>query len=344
MKSFDNGNSWTKTVFYNNPFKLAPVATVVPPFWTFDGSTAIELDHLGKAHVAVGRMRANCDGTARYYFPGTDGLIYWNETMTPIDTIRLSNMDSLDKYHQLVGYVVENQVGDSIVGFPYYGVGLTSYPQIIIDNYRNIIVLWSAVTVGDPSPDQLNYRHKWIAEWCYGYTSFSNMVDIDESVFYLFQEYAFPSMAKRIKNNRLQIVSQTSMEPGSNIQTTGTSYVVPVHDVNLEYRELDYGFIFCTVGNRELDEKPVTSVGQLFPNPAMNTAYIDLFLKEQDIVFIEIFNVAGDKVIDRNIGKMAPGSHRLQLDCSTLSDGFYMLTLKTGQQSFTRKFVVKNLE
>jgi hypothetical protein len=264
--------------------------------------------------------------------------------MPPIDTTRLSNMDSLYEHNQLAGYVAENGAGDSIVGFPYYGVGMTSHPQITIDNYKNIIVLWSAVTVGNPSPEQLNYRHKWMVVRCHGYTSFSNMYDIDETVIYLFQEYAFPSMAKRIKYNRLQVVSQTSPEPGSNIQTTGTTYVVPVHDVNLEYRELDYSFIFCTVGNGELNEKSETSVGQPFPNPAQSTEYIDLFLKDQDVAFIEIFNLSGDKVIVQNTGKMAPGPHRLQLDCSALNDGFYIMTLKTGQQTFTRKFVVKNLK
>jgi hypothetical protein len=342
MKSFDNGNTWTKTLFYNNPYKLAPVSEVVPTFWTFDGSTAIELDHHGKAHIAAGRMRANCDGSARYYFPGTDGLIYWNESMVAMDTTRLSNMDSLYEHNQLVGYVAENSAGDSIVGFPFYGVGLSSYPQISIDNFGNIIILWTAVTVGDPSPDPYNYRRKWMRVWCHGFNSFSQMYDIDESVLYLFQEYVFPSMAKRITDNRLQIISQTSSQPGSNIQTTGTTNVIPVHDVNMEYREFDYAYMFCPVGINDDKYTSLTSVGQLYPAPAHKSINLDIVLHEQNQISFQIFTLTGETLMAGSNGIFNIGSHRIQVDCSTLQEGFYIFTLKTNQQSFSRKLIVRH--
>jgi len=327
MKSFDNGSTWTKTVFFNNPYKLAPMSQVVPTFWCPDGSCAITLDKYGKAHVAVGRMRANGDGAAHYYFPGTDGLIYWNETMPVMDTTRLSNLDTLDAHGQLAGYVATNQAGDSIVGFPKYGVGLSSFPKIVIDNYNNVNVYWSGITVGNPDPTPFNYRHIWVREWNQG---FGTMVDMDADFLYIFQEFVYPSTASKLKNNQVQMICQSSSQPGSNIQDA----TVPVHDVSYVYRAIP-----MIVGVDQHAAQVRNQVGQSSPNPVKGSAHINISLERPAQVTLVVTDLLGQQVMTLNEGMLSSGARMVSFDCSSLKRGFYLLTVNINGEAFTQRII-----
>src|SRR5688572_18078122 len=90
-KSNDNGTTWTHTTI--NEFPLAPwdyttsisdvdgdgVADTVN---TVDSGISCIIDNNNLVHVAVGAMRVLGETAGSYsYFPGTDGLLYWNEAM-----------------------------------------------------------------------------------------------------------------------------------------------------------------------------------------------------------------------------------------------------------------------
>ena len=335
MKSFDNGATWTKKVFFNNPYKMSTTATVVPVFWCSDGSGAIQLDNTGKAHVAFGRMRVNCDGTSRYYYPGTDGLVYWNESMPVIDTTRLSNLDTLDAHHQLVGYVATDLAGDSIVGFPKYGVGLSSFPRIVIDPAQNIYFIWSGITVGNPDPTPLNYRHIWGRVLKHSVNAFRDMVDWNAGFLYIFQEFVYPATAARVKNNStIPLIFQTSSQPGSNIQDT----TIPVHDVSVTYRELT-GTDFFPVGIDNNAVSDETRVSQVYPNPVTSKASFNISLARTGRVSVKVTNLAGNQVMYSENGSMAAGAHAVTLDCSSLAQGFYLITVNIDGQLFTQRMV-----
>ena len=334
MKSFDNGNTWTKTVFFHNPFKLTSATTLTPTFWCPDGSNAIQLDNTGHAHVAFGRMRANCDGTGRFYYPGTDGLIYWNETMPAIDTTRLSNLDTLDAHGQLIGYVAENAAQDSVVGFPKYGSGLSSFPQIVVDNnLQKISFLWSGVTVGNPDPTPFNYRHIWSRVKSMTSSSWQPMIDWNADFLYIFQEFVYPATAARMKNYKIQMICQTSSQPGSNIQDA----TVPVHDVSFVFREIPY--IYSGIENSPKDL--INQVGQIFPNPVIQSAAFNLEIAKAGRVTAEVTDVLGQKVMVLDNGVMTSGAHRLSLDCSGLRTGFYCLTVHVNGETFTQRMIKK---
>ena len=50
-------------------------------FYCPDGSSGVTLDNSGKAHVVFGLQRAKGDHDGKYWYPFTDGVIYWNEDM-----------------------------------------------------------------------------------------------------------------------------------------------------------------------------------------------------------------------------------------------------------------------
>ena len=335
MKSFDNGNTWTKTTFYNNPFKMTPNTTVVPRFPCLDGSVAVELDYAGKAHVAVGRMYANCDGsgsTGHKYYPGTDGLLYWNENMPMFDTTRLSNLDTLEAHGQLLGYVTANaNPADTIVGYPAYGVALSSFPQISIDNKHSIFVIWSGLTVGNPSPDNLNYRHIWARKFYTSTGSWSAMTDLNSDFNYIFQEYTYPSMAKKIVNGDLKFIYQTADTPGSAVKDATVSY----HNNNIEYRS---GGIWVGVNSKNARQN---NVSQNYPNPAKDRTTIRVTLAEPCVMSVNITDLTGMSVKQINTGLTSSGNHDYTIDLSSLAPGIYLYTVAMGAEKVTRKMIVQ---
>ncbi len=340
MKSYDNGNTWTKVPILPNYYCKNPENQVTPRFICNDGSMSGAMDKNGVFHVAFGRMRALDDGTGHKYAPGTDGLVYWNSTMPVLDTAIVTDLDTLIAHNLCIGYVASNQAGDTIVAFPYYGGSLSSFPQVTIDKYNNIYFLWSGLTVGNTSPDPYNYRHIWGRAWFNGKPEWSEMKDFNAGTIYMFQEYVYPAMAKGIRNNNLQLITQTSSQPGSNVNATGTAPPVPEHSVSFEYREIPTtDFIAAGIDGNTNESR--TMVSQNFPNPVKGSTSFLVTSDNPVPVIIDICNIMGKKIMSINKGIVNAGNIKLTIDASSLANGIYFCTVKVGGESFTHKMIVQ---
>ena len=229
MKSNDNGETWTKIPVLSNAHKKLPAGTTnVMPFYSGDGSIAVEMDHAGVIHMAFGKGGGYMSSGTKYIYVNINGLIYWNSTMPMIQDSLV--LDSLEAHGNLLAAVYDGpNPGDTIVAAPSYRVGLSSWPQFTVDAYNNLYCLYGAATPGNPSPDPYNYRHMWTRAKFYGKNTWTDQLDLNDGILYLFSEYAFPNMAKTILNNNLNVIYQTSPQPGSAVQVT----TIPVHDNNL---------------------------------------------------------------------------------------------------------------
>ncbi len=336
MWSPDNGNTWNKKMIVSNAYKMEPSGNVTPNFPTCDGTVAAAIDGDGVVHVAFGRMRAKGDADGRKYYPYTDGLVYWNSTMEAIDTTILTDINLLFDEGLLIGYVADPGTGDTIIDFPKYYTSLSSFPQIMFDDYDNMYFLWSGVTVGNPSPDPFNYRHIWARPWYQDKTEWSEMVDLNASVLYMFQEYAYPAVAQKMKpNGKVLLLTQTSSVPGSNIKDTN----VPIHDVNMEYREVDLSeFVTVGVDNTKTSRSYVT---QNFPNPVKDVTSFKVALENAANVTIEVKNVMGQTVMFMDKGMVNAGAQTYTIDATGLTAGIYFYTVKVNGESFTHKMIVK---
>jgi hypothetical protein len=336
MQSFDNGNTWTKTIIVANAYKMEPSGNVTPTFPSCDGTSACAIDKDGVVHVAFGRMRSKGDADGRKYYPGTDGLVYWNSTMPAIDTTILTDIDTLFAHNMLIGYVASNEAGDSILEFPKYFTSLSAFPQVVIDASDNIYFLWSGLTVGNPSPDGMNYRHTWARPWFHDKAEWSEMVDLNKDITYMFMEYAYPACAPILKNDKILLLTQTSSQPGSNIKDT----TIPIHDVNMEYREVPVtDMIPVGVDNTAVARK--NSVSQNFPNPVKGFTSFKVTLEKSASVTIEVKNVMGQMVMNMDKGFVNAGVQTFTIDGSSLTSGIYFYTVKINGESFTHKMIVK---
>ncbi len=336
MKSYDNGSTWTKVQVLSNAHQADNTSVVADPFYASDGSNCVEMDKDGIFHVAFGRMRASNDGSGRVYYPYTDGLVYWNTAMAPLkDSL---DLDTLYNNGQLLAYVYANTAGDSILAVPYYGVGLTSFPQLTIDKCGYVYAIWSGVTVGNPY-NGLNYRHIWEKHSLDAGVTFSDSNDFNKGLAYIYKEFAYPSMAKAKPDGKIRFVYQTADVPGSAIKDATN---VTAHDCVIEEREETLAFPPCPgVGIESNTQTRTNQVAQNVPNPFHGITTIDVTLAKPASLSIEVYNVMGQKVMNVNKGNVSAGPYQFVFDGNQMNSGVYFYTVKINNESYTHKMIVE---
>jgi hypothetical protein len=335
MKSNDNGDNWTKIPILSNANKKIPVVpTYRAPWYSSDGSVACEMGKNGVIHVCSGIGGGEIQSSTEYIMVNRNGLIYWNTTMPMLrDSL---NLDTLQAHGQLVGYYEDGPApGDTLKVVQSYRVGLTSHPQISIDDAGNMVVIWDGITWQNPQAStHYNYRHIWTRKWDAAVQLWSWLqTDLNSSIDYIFQEYVFPSMGKILLNNNFDYIYQTANSPGSAVLTT----TLPIQTCTIEHRQVEIPYD----GVPTLKDSQKIFVGQNFPNPVNGTTTFNLYLDKDANVIVEVTDVTGEKVMTLDNGIITSGAHQLTIDASHLSTGLYFYTVKINGQSYTHKMIVE---
>ena len=76
----------------------------------------------------------------------------------------------------------------------------------------------------------------------------------------------------------------------------------------------------------------------IYPNPAKDNVNVTVELNESKNVSLEVFNVLGEKVIARNLGKTAKANHAINMN--GLSEGVYMIRVNYGDKAAVRRIVL----
>lgn len=84
----------------------------------------------------------------------------------------------------------------------------------------------------------------------------------------------------------------------------------------------------------------LSSLEQNYPNPFNSTTEIAFELADGSDVTIEVMDLTGRKVLDRNEGFRPAGKHQLTLSAAGLDAGIYYYTLKAGQFRQTKQMVI----
>ena len=344
MKSNDNGVNWERIVVYASCDPFFVNGTLMPNFGGGDGYCAIALDDEGMAHVAFGRqIHVDDDGGGPYYYPYSDGLIYWNENMPALDTAMVqadilpSDWTTMNLYQNgnLAAWTQEHG-SDTIVGVaPYYG-SLTSMPQLVItrDDFGTQIVqvFYSALSVGFDN-SEFNFRHIW-GRFTEGDGRFSPFTDYTGDVFHIFSECVFPSVAQTMPDNKYHILYETDNMPGNSLQPS----TAPTHDPVLN------NMVYLTVSplpvNVNENVGQSLEISQNYPNPFNGKTYIEVTLNKASDVSMEVYTLTGQKVAMNDYGFKAAGSHNMAIDGSQLTTGIYFYTVTAGESKVTRKMMV----
>jgi hypothetical protein len=356
VKSIDNGSSWEDPItVVDFPDALENYAGNAGDAYTFDdigyfdpnapdslavfssdGFGAVILDDSYQAHVWFGRMYYidNDPADGSFYYPGINGLMYWNESMGENNSIELTGALDYD------GDTLLNISSTAEIG-PYFN-SLSSFPSVGTDADGNIYLAYSAVhelfrSDWGAEVDQF-YRHVYLmksedngASWGEPY-DITSVPYVDE-FFVAYTEAVWPSIQRNI-GDAIWLIYQNDNTPGTNIWGTNHS-------------NMEAGYVFVEV---EKDSVPVftslfevqkpTLDMQLIPNPVSSMLRIETSLPSSGEVAIQVVDMYG-RIVKTFHSNAPSGPQTLNFPVADLPAGAYQVLLHQGT-AFGSQLLLKN--
>jgi hypothetical protein len=338
MKSTDDGDTWAKTTIWECPYPLN-AGLVTDTFYNADGSHHLAIDNTGKIHVVFGINRAYSDGAGSFWFPGVDGVGYWNEDMPTFS----SDLNALNPYGHPDSELIEdvNLIGwsqdvngngelDLLTDWGTYYLGLSSMVQIVIDDLGQIIVLFSSVTEGYDNGIQ-NFRHIWARGSNDLGTTWGPFLDLNSDLVYIFDECIVPSVAANSDDN-IYFAYQADNEPGMAVQGDEDPYgdnYIRVMTVLKEDIIDGIGENQAIIGNH--------NVSQNFPNPFDQTTSFHVVLDMPADVGLEVTNLMGQRVYTIPAQRYQAGKTEMVISAEGLNPGVYFYTVRSGDDALQKK-------
>jgi len=95
----------------------------------------------------------------------------------------------------------------------------------------------------------------------------------------------------------------------------------------------------CYVGleNETINESEVS----VYPNPASESANVQMTLNGEEEVMIVIRDLAGKTIQTINAGKLTSGAHNISMNLEGVAQGMYTVTISAGTSTITQKMIVK---
>jgi hypothetical protein len=341
MKSIDNGNTWTKTVLLPFPIPMCNDDltdingdNVIDTVNTTDGSVAVLIDNAGMCHVWAGAMRVmdddSTDGSISY-FPGTNGLLYWNESMGASAPVTITG--ALD--YDLNG-VLDLPAPPS--GFPFgvYQVSLSGQPHAGINAAGEIYLSYAAV-VENTDINSKAVRNVYAMMTDDGGATWSpaSRIAADD-----FAEQVFASVARKV-DGCMHYIYQQDAAPGHGIGSGNQDAADNTGVLN----ELYYACVVPSEvanGNISVNEVSVDMINNIlvYPNPAEDMITVEIGLINNVKANIRLVSVTGQQVMSEQV-QLIEGNNFMKLDLSGLAKGVYMLNVGAGSLSKTQRVVVK---
>jgi hypothetical protein len=250
-KSTDNGDSFTRTIILTHPipnmdghqFTDLDMDGTADILQVHDASHEVLIDDNGTVHAFTGYMGimdqdSSADGWS--YFPGWNGLLYWNEGMGTDSLEVLTGALDLDGDSTVQG------VGN---GAPGYGVSLSSMPTACIDTATGTIYLVYSAAVEytdyfeDPNDaGSQSFRDLYGMYTSDGGATWSDAANLTRASkivdgFGNFEGYenVYPS-APRMADGKVHVVWMRDVEPGNALENTPD----PITDNEIVYHAFDY--------------------------------------------------------------------------------------------------------
>ncbi len=355
-KSIDNGENWTKTIIMDvpsevdgyDPYSATAVLDVdndgvMDSLFTSDNCGDVIIDNDGKVHVVFGIMKhldaagAPAPGYgATSYFPGYDGLIYWNEDMGAAthpggvysDSYVVGELpaaadvviaDSPDLNGD--GELTYAEVGAQEFAFGTYGTGMTSFPSLGINEDNEIFLVYSTVMETaafwkqNANPNSQSYRHSWITKRATDGTwgPHGCITKSDGSL----AENVFTVLARKVDGETCYVFTQWDDEPGCSLKDVGD----PITDNYMVYKSFTYTQAITAVSVENINNNISIKV---FPNPTSDF----LRISAKDVSKVELYNILGSKVISTNT---------TTVNLKELTNGVYILKVYTPAGIVTKK-------
>ncbi|HLN52567.1 MAG TPA: T9SS type A sorting domain-containing protein [Lentimicrobium sp.] len=346
MKSNDNGDTWQKTVVWEHPYPMWN-NQVTDTFYSPDGAASLAFDNDGKLHLAFGVNRTvfmedttgNTPGIMGWY-PFVDGIAYWNEDM-PVwsgGDMEALNPDNLEQSGNLAGMMQDlddngevDLIGTNYQNLGLYYVGLSSMPQLTIDDQNRIFLVYSGVAEGFDDGTQM-YRHLWARVSLDGGTTWGNYLDLTGDVAQNMNESVFPTLAPWSDEN-LHLIYQSDQEPG--LSTLG-DMDAPAEN-SIIYLEVPKSVLVST------NDVPTPGfrISQNYPNPFTDYTSFKLEVDKSSTVALRIYDLTGRLVMQIPERAYNAGEYIIPLNVKNITRGMYTYTFIVNGNTISNKMIVK---
>lgn len=318
MKSTDNGNTWTKTVIMAFPIpffedQLSDINSdgVADTIDTNDGTVSLLIDDNDDVHVMFGAMRILNDDTTDglySYFPGTSGILYWN--------------DNTGGTPQLIAGL-EDTDGDGFITVSDWGTyqnSLTSFTSMGIDNSGKIHAAFAGLVENtDPLGGGKSVRNVYYFSSSDHGATWTTPSRIDPNEI---QEQVWPSVARNAQADCIRMIYHGDEAPGHGTTSTNADYADNLGISGEAY----YACVNPLVGITETVN--IADMISLFPNPANTELTVTAIDK---ITKLELFNSMGELV-----GSYSPNTTRTSINVSALKPGLYIVNVYNGSQKISK--------
>lgn len=340
FKSADNGDSWVKNTILDFPLDkydgngytiddipMDPDAPDSLAILSTDGYCSIVVDDDGLTHVVYGNMYYLGIG-GFFYYPGTDGLVYWNESLGTGNGQNVAFTEDFDGSGTI-----------EVAGIAGYFLSLTSMPSMGIDVAGNYYIAYTAFNelyINDE--DNQNYNQVYIiastdggVTWTDPYAAINEeTTDIDLVPFI---EGVYPNIPKQIGSS-IQLMYQQDFRPGLHVagdqDASELNYIV--------YSEIDEE----NLGITSINEPDLTLESfQILPNPTNGLITIEYALNESAHVNISVFDMLGKDVIQLPKGARPVGNYSENIELGNLSKSVYLVRIQAGERVWTEKVILE---
>jgi hypothetical protein len=352
MKSTDGGETFTQTIIWEHPYPLwndlSPFET--DGFYGTDGSHSLAFDQSGKVHIVFGITWSQYSLTPQpgyYWRAGVDGVGYWNEDRPTFsaDTMALSPYgepgSELVEDYSLIGWAQDLNGNDTIdltpFDLPNYSIGMSSMPQILIDDMNQIFVVYSSYTEGYISglPDEQTCRHLWCrtspnGEW------WGTFTDLSTADIHMIDDCLWPSIASYSDDN-FYLVYQHDNQPGMAVRGLPTT-AFGENFISVMTVRKDSVWTSVKENNIPIYDYDVL---QNYPNPFTGSSTVKVNVRQSAELSLEVINMMGQKVYTVDAGIAKPGMNTITIDGTKLSPGVYFYTVRAGETAITKKMIVE---
>lgn len=342
MKSTDEGLTFEKTVIWDHPYD--PELDTIPTnfFYCPDGSMHAAIDNSGKVHVVFSIASTGWGGTEWTRPDTVDGIVYWNETMETFaespNSLNPNNHpeSQLVKDYNLIGYrqdINGNGQFDILGESGLYPMrGISTMPQIVIDEMNRIFLLFCTITETYDNGLQ-DYRRIWMRSSLNGGLSwrpFYHFAGDDNTT--IFNEYFYPSLAAG-SDDYIYFYYHQDYEPGLDIYNGGgKDYLHWVHFAKVAKD--------AVVGIEDFSAKKESLiVSQNTPNPFSDKTTIAVHLPQPLTLQFKIFNPAGQLVYQSKLNGNK-GRNTINISGKDFQPGIYFYTISTADYSCTKKMII----
>lgn len=240
VKSTDNGDNWTSTIFLDFPVDKYAIDEgmdldndgVLDQVYSTDNSGALIIDDQGMAHVFYGIMMYADDDLSdggSSWFPSINGIAYWNESYgADISPAAVHSGDTSLWYSDMMNdhWIAEApdlngdpDVGgiDEIGGYALYYRSHASMPSAGLTSNGEIYMTFSGYTETVDNGSQV-FRHIYVTKSADGGLTWKTPVDITPHEDWDgMQECVYGSLSP-VVDDKLRLIYQLDFEPGISVQ------------------------------------------------------------------------------------------------------------------------------